>query len=1016
MPLKLLYTALLLITTLFVNADEKGLDTLVLRTLATSRALPQERVYLHFDNCGYYLGETMWFKAYCVGGNGTNIAAVPQSKVLYVELCAPEGYVVETKKYKLDDRGCCNGEFELKPSLLSGYYEVRAYTRYMLNRGDDAIFSRVFPVYDKVNADNYDFKNMLDRKRSFLYRGEWVTQESKEPTLTFYPEGGHMIADVETKVAYELRDKGGEPLNDTITLYAAKKPLLTTVATHNGKGHLIFAPKKDVEYHAEVKSGKKRYKFSLPAIENGGTTVAVRYEGDSVRFAVLGDKKLTGAFVIINRNQTYIYKRDVSELVWHRNKLREGVNRCLLLSADGTPLCERMFFIKHSTPQQGDIVPIKLKAEINGLKAEDEETFRPYNRLIVKIGCEDGSPLPKDGSYSVAVSNRMYDLSTSYSNNIYTQMLLSSELKGYIPDAAQYFADDSEETREKLDLLMLTHGWTAYDWSMLAQTDSFTPRHPVEKGIQVKGFFMKREKVKRLGKFGTFRIVPLKGVNVRFDISYSDSTIDNYEFLTGEGGNFTLEIPDFYGKKYASLTPTLTGRQIEDTIYKFSLDKYFSPKFKLYDYWQRNSGSSIGGREAGPNSLFRLDGINELDEVDITAKKHKGRATRTPRSEIRLDFMDEWEYAQDVSYLNTPNDNRMASKAGDASDIFEDVNLSNDEEYSLYMQYDFASESNYISEDYNLMAICTATDNWRVYGWEGPRYYGYENVLSAYEVLQSAFWRHNYNWAYWVKMIVPQEEYSSERVPIEDKEYIKGKDPVKMMNFKEIVIRSDEPTLKQFRNENWYKERGSFLNKRIYRSFYFGFMMRSSITPQDDKPIDGYPGYTPFLNNMARRGINLAKIKEFLLQKYSDTHDTIAAKGNKGTTRLEIRTDLIYNTDIAFQQKMYPEHPNYVACFIPNKEEERVTEGIIPELSIKTTRRYTRIQGYSRSKQFYSPDYTNNKPDATTKDYRRALLWEAHPTIGDDGCITVELHCGSSECVPAVDVCGVNKKCFYSTE
>ena len=172
MPHKLLYTALLLLVALFSYADEKSLDTLVLKSIVASRALPQERVYLHFDNSGYYLGETMWFKAYCVSGNGATIAA-PQSKVLYVELCAPEGYVIETKKFKLDEKGTCNGEFELKPSLLSGYYEVRAYTRYMLNWGDDAVFSRVFPVYDKVNGDNYDFRNILDRKRGFLYRGEW---------------------------------------------------------------------------------------------------------------------------------------------------------------------------------------------------------------------------------------------------------------------------------------------------------------------------------------------------------------------------------------------------------------------------------------------------------------------------------------------------------------------------------------------------------------------------------------------------------------------------------------------------------------------------------------------------------------------------------------------------------------------------------------------------------------------------------------------------------------------------
>ena len=620
---KTLLSILLIAITLFAHADENSLDTLVLKSIVASRALPQERVYLHFDNSGYYLGETMWFKAYCVRGNGSTIAA-PQSKVLYVELCAPEGYVVETKKFKLDEKGCCNGEFELKPSLLSGYYEIRAYTRYMLNWGDDAVFSRVFPVYDKVNGDNYDFRNILDRKRGFLYRGEWVTQENKEPTLNFYPEGGHLINGIETKVAFELREKSGKPLNDTIAIFADKEPLLTTVATHNGKGYFMFTPQANVKYHAEVVSEKKKHKFDLPAIENSGAIIAVKNDGDSIRFAVTSNigEQATG-LVILNRNLAYVYKKNIKELAMHRGKLREGVNRCLLLTADGTPLSERMFFVKHSAPQQGDLIPVKLKAEINEISAEDKIFYKPYRKLTVKIGCEDGSPLPKDGSFSVAVTGEENSILTSYSNNIYTQMLLASELKGYIPDAAQYFADDTENTRNNLDLLMLTHGWTAYDWSMLTGTDStFSIKHPIEKGIQVKGYFMKKEKVKKLGKMGTFKVIPLKDVNVRFDICYEDSVISNYDFVTGEEGKFLLEIEDFYGKKYASLTPELTGKQIQDTLFKFSLDKYFSPKFRLFDYWQQNTGSSVEQKKTNAAATL-LDEVNELEVVDVTSNYPK---------------------------------------------------------------------------------------------------------------------------------------------------------------------------------------------------------------------------------------------------------------------------------------------------------------------------------------------------------------------------------------------------------
>ena len=62
----------------------------------------QEKVYLHFDQTGYFLKETMWFTAYVLNESNrpTDI-----SKILYVELLSPEGGPVKTHKYKIED-GC----------------------------------------------------------------------------------------------------------------------------------------------------------------------------------------------------------------------------------------------------------------------------------------------------------------------------------------------------------------------------------------------------------------------------------------------------------------------------------------------------------------------------------------------------------------------------------------------------------------------------------------------------------------------------------------------------------------------------------------------------------------------------------------------------------------------------------------------------------------------------------------------------------------------------------------------
>ena len=310
---KFLYTALLLLVALFSYADEKSLDKMAFNAAVVNNLFPQERVYLHFDNTAYYLGETMWFKAYVTEGVKDSPSTL--SKVLYVELVAPEGYVVETKKYKIDEKGTCNGEFELKPLLLSGYYEIRAYTRYMLNWGKEAVFSRVFPIFDKVNGNNWDFKNMLDRRRGFMYRGEWISSELPELDLKFYPEGGHLINGIETTVAYELRGEDGIAGEDTIYIYAGKNLLQRSVPTHAGKGTFSLTPEAGVKYHATVKRGKKEHKFEFPAIEKEGVAIAVKEEGNNVSIKVSNNLEESTALgcAVLHRGELSHYQKYYSD-------------------------------------------------------------------------------------------------------------------------------------------------------------------------------------------------------------------------------------------------------------------------------------------------------------------------------------------------------------------------------------------------------------------------------------------------------------------------------------------------------------------------------------------------------------------------------------------------------------------------------------------------------------------------------------------------------------------------------
>ena len=151
----------------------------------------QEKVYIHTDNTCYFVGDTLWYKAYVVRAD--NLHPTDMSHILYVELLSPDGVLVERQQIVVSADNYTCGQFALKDSLYSGYYELRAYTRWMLNFGVsehmytkqetwsfynkqmahdyyrvwDGLYSRVLPIYSKPEtAGDYDLRRMYQRPKT----------------------------------------------------------------------------------------------------------------------------------------------------------------------------------------------------------------------------------------------------------------------------------------------------------------------------------------------------------------------------------------------------------------------------------------------------------------------------------------------------------------------------------------------------------------------------------------------------------------------------------------------------------------------------------------------------------------------------------------------------------------------------------------------------------------------------------------------------------------------------------
>lgn len=501
----------------------------------------QEKVYLHFDNTGYFMGETIWFKAYVVNPmtNRPNIL----SRVLYVELLTPEGRVLQTHKLKIEN-GQTNGQLSLKDILHPGFYEVRAYTALMLNWPDAPVFSRVFPIFNAPESEGRDmYKDpyMTPIPRSERQPDMRVqAPKAEKVNVQFFPEGGNLILGVANQVAYKATDKQGNPIAFSGTIYNSQNEQITTTqTTHQGMGRFTFTPAEGESYRLEMSDEKgKSHLFDLPVAETKGFAMTVDNIHDDhldIHLSHNGRMDTTRALglTIMCRGRVLRFE----EIKWNglatttltvpKETLPEGINQVTLFDTEGRIYADRLFFIP---PTQS------IQFSLNGRKS----TYQPREKVEMNFKLTDTEGNPVRTMFSLAVRDADTETPTNEANgggSIAANLLLGSELKGYIHNIDYYFEADDEPHRQALDLLLCTQGWRRYDWEKMTRPEEFVVNYPAEEGILIRGDLT-----------STFRKRAKDGVDIKVYLYNGSGRSLKGSCLTDSVGQFAFLAEDFNGR------------------------------------------------------------------------------------------------------------------------------------------------------------------------------------------------------------------------------------------------------------------------------------------------------------------------------------------------------------------------------------------------------------------------------------------------------------------------------------
>ncbi|MBQ8046762.1 MAG: hypothetical protein IJ196_02410 [Prevotella sp.] len=615
----LLIVLLTIAKTISVGAQNKEsvFDRYFAEAQSFSQLWPREKVYLQFDNTSYFQGDTIWFKAYVVDAASLQPSQI--SKPLYVELVDQLGNVQEKQIIKLTN-GEGQGQISLANAFFTGYYEVRAYTKWMLAFSDDPqYFSRTLPVYRKRLSQ--------EEPRSIAsYRmDESMKQRPKDKekglTVRFFPEGGNLVKGLTSVVAFEAfsTDSGHVNLSGQL-LSADGTPISPIAAVHDGMGSFMYQPgEKPGKVVLEYKG--KKHSFKLPDALSQGYVVRVNNRGDAFDISVqrsqtLNDEPL--ALFVFSQGVPCTYvpvdfgKTSEMHLKVMTAELPAGIARISLVNAQGQPLLDRFAFVY---PRQ---MP-QLSGQVEG------RVFQPYQAVNTKIRLADaqGKPL-SNATLAVSVRDGIESDYIENDDNILTNLLLTSDLRGHISRPGFYFATQSASRRKMLDNLLLVRGWRRYDIEAEFGKKKFEPRYVPEDRLTLYG---------QVKSMYTSKLQAGLGVTI---LAQNDTVNIAGSTVTDSLGYFNVPIDEFYGILESLIQTKKDGKQFNRNT-RVSLFRTFEPPLRKLEFSELNPRwDNLADTLSLHQEIDSLLSVGteyydalQLDEVVVKGKKRSNLLKRT---------------------------------------------------------------------------------------------------------------------------------------------------------------------------------------------------------------------------------------------------------------------------------------------------------------------------------------------------------------------------------------------------
>ena len=545
-------TVLLGVLLYFSSLSAQTMQDTIIANFSLMERIPKEKLYLHLDKPFYGAGEKIWFKGYLV--NAITHQDNAQSNFIITELINRSDSIVERKKIRRDSLGFHNaftlpatlpaGDYYLRgysnwmlnedPDFffsrnikIGNSIDNTIVSSIEYQQEDDTHYTAKIKFTSNVQAvfENTTIKYLYLENGKIKNKGKKKTDENgwisislpdlKSPVarrievefddpqyiykrtfhlpvftndfdVKFFPEGGALINIPHQNVAFKAQGADGFSKEIEGFLFNSKGDTLTNFRSeHNGMGIFTMNPVNNETYYVTVRTNDSITKrFDLPAIEPKGISIAMSHYKQEIRYeiqkteATEWPQKLfllahtRGKLAIlqpINPKRTFGKMND--------SLFTEGITHFMLIDEQGNALSERLIFVPDHKPNQWQITT-------------DQPTYGKREKVSLQIAAKDSEGNPVEGTFSVSITDRKSIQPDSLADNILSNLLLTSDLKGCVEDPAFYFLNQYARTLRSIDYLMMTHGWRRHKMENVLRTPSLNFTNYIEKGQTISGRIM----------------------------------------------------------------------------------------------------------------------------------------------------------------------------------------------------------------------------------------------------------------------------------------------------------------------------------------------------------------------------------------------------------------------------------------------------------------------------------------------------------------------------------------------